>query len=324
MGLTAKARNKPITVTDTGTVLADHLVAISANTSLTVTATAATTISGSASNLLSVVQDAGIATSSSYAAVITGSANTSQISRIDADTTGAVSVENVADTIGNISSFNVSFADILEAATGTVTANGTNNNDFGDFSTVQRAMVMNGGGGNDSLTGTAFNDLISGGAGLDSLFGGDGNDVFTFLSGEASTAAAASLSYDKIGDFSVVNDKIDLQGMPTFGAAETNTNVNFGGQTGTISINTLGKISFTGAGFANATMSEVLAAVRSIVTGLGETAIFEFNDGLNGNGTFVYQENGASTDDMLVFLAGVTGIEDISRTAGDANTIWIM
>ena len=320
----AVAYNKPVTVTDSGTVLAADLVTISANTSDTVTATAATTISGSAANLLSVVNDAGISTAANYSAVITGTATTSQISQVDTDTSGVVSVENIADTLGNIASFNTSSASIVQNASGTVTATGTNNNDSADFSTVVRSMVIQGLGGNDNLTGTDYADDITGGTGADSLLGKGGADVFRFATGDSPTALVGSLTFDKIGDFDTVLDKVDFTSVaPVLGAADTNASAMVGGATGSVSVDAFGKVTFS---TTPVDLTEALAAVRSIVTAAGEVAFFEFNDGFNGAGTFVYQDAGSAstTSDMLILLTGVTGIVDISGNAGDNNTLFIV
>jgi hypothetical protein len=115
---------------------------------------------------------------------------------------------------------------------------------------------------------------------------------------------------------------IDLQVGPVLGAAEEGA-ATLGRASGTVSISAAGKITFGGAGLNDASLAEILAAVRSVVTGAGEIAFFEFDDGVNGSGTFLYQENGASTDDILIFMPGVANAVDFSTTFGDANTFWI-
>jgi limonene-1,2-epoxide hydrolase len=325
-GIGAVAYNKPMTVSDTGTLQAADLVTLSANTNQTVSATAATTISGSATQLLSVVSDSGLATAAGYNAVVTGTASTSEISAIDADTSGVITATNIADTLGNISTYSGSSAAaaaIIQNALGIVTATGDGNNDSANFSTVLKGMAINGLGGNDALTGTDFADVITGGTGADFLFGGDGADTFYFATGESPTALVASLTFDKIGDFVATEDKIDLLVAPLIGAAES-ISATLGGVTGTASIDEFGKVTFAGGGVDDATLSEALAAVRGLVTGAGEVAFFEFNDGFNGEGTFLYQENGSTANDMLIFLTGSADVADFSTLAGDANTLWIV
>jgi hypothetical protein len=321
----AVAFNKPITVLDTS-VNAVDLIYVSENTDQTVTATAALTITGSALELLEIVNDAGISTRANYNAVITETVSASQISTIDFDTSGTISVADVVDTIGNISTYNglsAANAAILQNAA-TITATGDGNNDSANFASVLHGMIINSLGGNDSLTGTGFDDLITGGLGADSMFGGNGADTFIFATGDAPTALVGSLTYDKIGDFSATADKIDLSVTPTLGAAESKT-ATLGGLAGTVSIDAQGKIDFTVDESANdVAMTEILLAVRSVVNGSSELGFFEWNDGFNGNGTFIYQENGISANDSFIFLAGVTSITDISSIGGDANTLWVI
>jgi len=71
-------------------------------------------------------------------------------------------------------------------------------------------------------------------------------------------------------------------------------------------------------------MAQVLDAMRAVVTEAGEIGFLEFNDGLNGNSTFIYQENGASANDLFIQLTGVTGIDDTSNLSGDADTLFIL
>jgi hypothetical protein len=106
------------------------------------------------------------------------------------------------------------------------------------------------------------------------------------------------------------------------GAADSGSST-LGAAAGTVSIDTAGKVTFGGARLNEASMAEILAAVRSIVTGVGEIAFFQFDDGVNGNGTFIYQENGDAANDMLIFLSGVTNVVDFSTISGDSNTFWI-
>jgi hypothetical protein len=327
LGSSAVAYNKPITVTDTGTVSASQLVAISGNTNQTLDVSAAANISGSAANLISIVDDTGITTSTSYNALITDDTVTAgQIFRVDPDTTGSVSVNSISDSLVNIASLNVSSASIIQNASGTVTATGTDNADSADFSTVAHSMVITGNAGNDNLTGTNYADTINGGTGADSLLGKGGADVFSFAPGDSPTVLVGQLIFDKIGDFTPSADKIDLSVSPFFGASESRA-VTLSGLSGGVSIDATGKVTFTvngvdGAG--DATLSELLAAVRSVV-GDGELAYFEFNDGYNfvGTSTFLYQDNGPSVNDILIMLSGVSGISSISSTAGGANTLFI-
>jgi Ca2+-binding RTX toxin-like protein len=70
--------------------------------------------------------------------------------------------------------------------------------------------TLSGGAGNDSLIGGAGNDRLIGGAGVDTMTGGGGADTFVFAAGDSS---AASGQHDRITDFIVGTDHIDLSGI---------------------------------------------------------------------------------------------------------------
>ena len=56
------------------------------------------------------------------------------------------------------------------------TVTGTPANDTIDCTSADPGKTINGGGGNDTITGTRFNDTINGGAGDDTITGSAGND----------------------------------------------------------------------------------------------------------------------------------------------------
>ncbi|MBB2777637.1 UNVERIFIED_ORG: VCBS repeat-containing protein [Comamonas terrigena] len=68
-----------------------------------------------------------------------------------------------------------------------------------------------GGTGNDKLDGGAGNDWLLGGRGDDILTGGAGDDTFVWKLGDAGTAAAPAL--DRVTDFGIGNDKLDLSDL---------------------------------------------------------------------------------------------------------------
>lgn len=65
--------------------------------------------------------------------------------------------------------------------------------------------------GDDSLTGAAGNDTFDGGAGKDTMVGGTGADVFKFSS--LTDSVLTNNNYDRITDFEVGVDEIDLSGL---------------------------------------------------------------------------------------------------------------
>jgi Ca2+-binding RTX toxin-like protein len=75
------------------------------------------------------------------------------------------------------------------------------------------ADVLWGGAGADRLLGGSGNDVLIGGSGADTLFGGAGADLFVFTSSTDSYRTATVGSADRIGDFDVRKDAIDLSGL---------------------------------------------------------------------------------------------------------------
>jgi Ca2+-binding RTX toxin-like protein len=69
--------------------------------------------------------------------------------------------------------------------------------------------TLTGGLGNDKLFGGEDGDFLTGGEGADILTGGDGNDAFIYQSVQDSTTAPAGR--DRIDDFLIGSDKIDLE-----------------------------------------------------------------------------------------------------------------
>jgi len=70
--------------------------------------------------------------------------------------------------------------------------------------------TLQGGGGSDILLGGNGSDVLIGGLGVDILTGGGGADNFVFASGDSSASAG---QHDRIADFSVGVDRIDLTGI---------------------------------------------------------------------------------------------------------------
>ncbi|TAF03237.1 MAG: hypothetical protein EAZ78_13000 [Oscillatoriales cyanobacterium] len=70
--------------------------------------------------------------------------------------------------------------------------------------------IINGVAGNDSLIGGAGNDILNGGSGNDSLIGGAGNDNITGGDGQDTFFFGAANGQDRIEDFVVADDKIQI------------------------------------------------------------------------------------------------------------------
>jgi Ca2+-binding RTX toxin-like protein len=99
--------------------------------------------------------------------------------------------------------------------TGTAAINGTGNTLSNTLTGNTGANALSGGDGNDvlaggdgidTLLGGNGNDRLEGGAGNDSLTGNAGIDTFRFAS-----ALNGSTNVDRLADFSVVDDRIELE-----------------------------------------------------------------------------------------------------------------
>lgn len=82
--------------------------------------------------------------------------------------------------------------------------------------------VVSSGSGNDTLYGDAGNDLLRGGTGNDILYGGTGKDFFRF---DTALGTSATPNIDRIRDFSVADDTIQLENaiFTRFGTGTTGT-----------------------------------------------------------------------------------------------------
>jgi VCBS repeat-containing protein len=177
--------------------------------------------------------------------------------------------------------------------------------------------------GNDIIDGGDGDDLISGGTGSDTVTGGIGIDTFVVSTGESRATIGGTgnggtiTGFDRITDFNIAVDILNLQGSP---AAAGNATVNgnnsvltIGGQQVSSHSITNGVITFDDQGsFASALTITTNAQVAAVVDYLqrndlgpaGTTVAFAA-----GGRTFVYQQVGATqsaANDILVELQGVT------------------
>jgi serralysin len=99
--------------------------------------------------------------------------------------------------------------------TGTTAINGTGNTASNTITGNTAANSLSGADGNDSLIGDAGNDTLSGGNGNDRLDGGTGKDSLTGGAGidtfRFASALNGSSNVDRLTDFSVVDDRIELE-----------------------------------------------------------------------------------------------------------------
>jgi len=126
-------------------------------------------------------------------------------------------------TVGFIDSFEYTVSDGNDAmATATVTVavgkieNGGNGND--SLTGTPGDDVLSGGNGKDVLTGMDGNDVLLGGNGKDILIGGLGNDSLTGGNGDDIFGLTIGDGTDLIADFKKGNDTLGLIGDLTFGS----------------------------------------------------------------------------------------------------------
>jgi hypothetical protein len=133
---------------------------------------------------------------------------------------------SISDGFGGTSSANVSVAvggtqmggngnDTLTGTAGNDLLNGGNGNDSLIGNAGNDTLI--GGNGSDFLVGSAGNDLLNGDNGSDTLRGGLGSDILTGGNGEDIFVFASGEGIDTITDFSLGTDKIGLTGALTFG-----------------------------------------------------------------------------------------------------------
>jgi Ca2+-binding RTX toxin-like protein len=99
---------------------------------------------------------------------------------------------------------------------GTVWIVGSSGNDLLDFTNTKLTNIggIKAGAGNDTIYGSAGNDFIVPAAGADTMRGNGGADIFKFSAGSDTKTSAP----DKILDFQVGVDKIDLSNIDAIGA----------------------------------------------------------------------------------------------------------
>jgi len=231
--------NKTVVVSDTGSVSAANLKAISAVTTSTVTVGSASEITGTASDLVTVISDSGISKSGSIDYTATSSATVVQATTIY----GAVTTGDKSYSIVDQSAVQTASSAVLAAAT-SVTYNGTSTPNTMDMSGYTLSnLTINGLANADTLYGSLGNDTINGGTGADHLEGLTGNDSLTGGSGadsyvfsESAAANGADTIEVVVGDGDILNFNQFLDG----GAVDQN------GSSGTaISVHTTSETSET-------------------------------------------------------------------------------
>lgn len=140
--------------------------------------------------------------------VLTGSGRINGTGNSRANSITGNSADNVlTGNAGNDTLIGIGGNDALKGGSGSDTLKGGSGNDR-----------LEGGSGNDRLEGSIGNDTLIGGTGNDTLVGGSGQDAFRF-----NTAPDATTNRDKITDFVVVDDTIQLENAVFTSLAVTGT-----------------------------------------------------------------------------------------------------
>ena len=89
-----------------------------------------------------------------------------------------------------------------------------------DASAAPNGLELVGNNGVNTLTGSAFADIIKSGNGVDTIIGGDGADtiVYTTLSHGLVGGSSSARTFERLTDFTVGLDKFDVTNVPTNGA----------------------------------------------------------------------------------------------------------
>jgi Ca2+-binding RTX toxin-like protein len=112
-----------------------------------------------------------------------------------------------------LASFNAAAASIesVQAKKGTIAGNAADNVlDFSALLSVTGLAAIDGGNGNDTLTGSQFADTLRGGNGNDILIGNGGNDILTGGKNSDTFVFGPGFGHDRITDFAVNGTMQDL------------------------------------------------------------------------------------------------------------------
>jgi hypothetical protein len=167
------------------------------------------------------------------------------------------------------------------AVSGAVTATGGTGADTINFANATAAVTLNGGTGNDILTGGTVADVFNGGAGGDTYTGNGGADRFNIV-----TTSIEDLGFDTVTDFATTVDKLAFGGPA---GSATNYFEVIGSGAGFVSSRSAAQTQLSG----NAALKYV-----AIQDTAGDTYVF-----FDGNGDAQLNSN---TADFAVKLTGVT------------------
>lgn len=236
-------------------------------------------------------------------------------------------------TITNIQNIQLingtAFADVITLPTlsGTSTVNGGAGDD--QLTGGGSAVIFNGGEGNDTLIGSSANDTLDGGAGADSISGGDGDDTINVRTSEI--AAGESIDggngIDTISILDIYSpDYVNLTGI-TFANVERlsagSVRLSFA-QLGAFRILETSSIQLTTGG--TVTLSGIKFGVNGIIALANEGTVFDMTGALQGFPGQGYTIQGGSAADVITTLDGIDTINggggnDTINSGGGADRL---
>lgn len=191
------------------------------------------------------------------------------------------------------------------------TVTGGEGNDVINLALATAAVTVDGGAGADQITG---------GLGVDTLTGGAGADTFIFNS---ATNVSGTANPDVITDFSAAatgGDSLNITfNAGVAGAGNIVANATQAGvAAGVTATVTDGVLALSGVGASAVdTLGEWLVEASAVAAAPGALVAFEFD-----GDTYVFGEDSAAANDLLIHLDGLTGVTDLAAAAA-ANTIVI-
>jgi serralysin len=232
--MTDNVTNVGLTLTDT-TMTAANVLLLDTATSGVITIAAGSTVTGTQTEITSLFGATGVSRPGDLSVTVTG-----------------------VLFAGNDLSVYLGF--IGGNATGTIGVEGSVDANPLDFSAMSRRLLIDGGAGNDTITGTGYGDRLIGGAGSDGITLGAGADVLVFNSLSGS---------DTVAGFNVAADQIELAKAVMTGLGNVNgalTDAQFESGAGlTAAVDTTTRIFYnetTGALYYDADGSAAGAAVQ--------------------------------------------------------------
>ncbi|REC54248.1 calcium-binding protein [Rhodosalinus sediminis] len=229
---------------------------------------------------------------------ITGTETTLTDALVTADTRVETTSSDV--TVTNVNAVTTEdeqqvIEDIDAATTGVVTVVGTGMSDPLNFDGYEgEALVINGGTGDDTITGTSNNDTIDGEAGADVLSGGEGDDTIAADDNDTSVDGGSG------------SDTMQLANDAAFDAAELD-NVE------TVELASDAEVTVD---YTDVKGADNIAAVTGVDDGNDEKLIVTGASAGGGSVTLDYSA-GLTLTDALLEVQGGSDDEDITGTAGD-------